>query len=130
MLAVLMNSHDKDSTMKYLFAIAAFCLAPLAHAEELVLKTPSFLVKIDVRCAEGNVTCDDVIYTGTSRKTGRSIKVKGRTMHSTCADGVTPCRFQGYTFDNGKINYTVLEDGQLTVMNRDKILVNEKGVWE
>lgn len=116
--------------MKYLFAIAAFCLAPLARAEELVLKTPSFLVTIDVRCAEGNVTCDDVIYTGTSRKTGKSIKVKGHTMHSMCADGITPCQFQGYTFNNAKINYTVLEDGQLTVMNGDKILVNEKGVWQ
>ncbi len=116
--------------MKYLLAIATFCLTPLAHAEALVLKTPSFVVKIDVRCAEGNVTCDDVVYTGTSRKTGKSIKVKGQTMHSTCADGVTPCQFQGYTFNNGRTNYTVLESGQLTVMSGGKTLMSEKGVWQ
>lgn len=106
-----------------------FMLSTQAGAAE-VLETPSFVVKIEVRCAEGNVTCDDVLYTGTSRKTGKSISVKGRTMHSTCADGVTPCRFQGYTFNNGKVNYTVLEDGTLIVMNGKKTLVDEKGEWK
>ncbi|WP_217363337.1 hypothetical protein [Duganella rivi] len=116
--------------MRFLLASAALLFMPFAHAEDNVLETPSFIVKIDVRCAEGNVTCDDVIYTGTSRKTGKSISVKGRTMHSTCADGVTPCRFQGYTFYNGKINYTVFDDGTLVVMNGKKTLVSEKGEWK
>ncbi|MBI3712155.1 MAG: hypothetical protein HY253_04215 [Burkholderiales bacterium] len=110
--------------------VSALLLSLPAQAEVLVLKTQSFIVKIDVRCAEGNVTCEYVLYTGTSRRTGKSISVKGHTMHSKCADGVTPCRFQGYTFDNGKINYTVYEDGGLVVMNGDKTLANEKGVWK
>lgn len=116
--------------IRFLLAAAALFFVQSAYAEDIVLETPSFLVQIDVRCAEGNVTCDDVIYTGTSRKTGKSISVKGRTMHSMCADGVTPCRFQGYTFDNGKINYTVFEDGTLVVMNGKKTLVSEKGEWK
>jgi hypothetical protein len=104
-------------------------LAPDA-SQFSVLETSSFIVKIEVRCPEGSVTCDNVIYTGTSKKNGKSISVKGRTMHSKCADGVTPCRFQGYTFDSGKINYTVLEEGELIVMNGDKTLVHEKGSWK
>lgn len=115
--------------MKLLFVVSALLLSLSAQAGVAVLETPSFVVKIDVRCAEGNVTCEDVIYTGTSRKSGKSISVRGRTMHSKCADGVTPCRFQGYTFINGKINYTVYEDGELVVMNGSKTLVSEKGVW-
>lgn len=116
--------------MKRLLLVVAVLLSLPASAGVVVLETPSFVVKIDVRCAEGNVTCENVIYTGISRKTGKSISVKGRTMHSKCADGVTPCRFQGYTFDSGKINYTVYEDGELVVMNGDKTLVSEKGVWK
>lgn len=116
--------------MKRLLTAIFVLLSLPAQAEIAVLETPSFVVKIDVRCAEGNVTCEDVIYTGTSRKTGKSISVKGRTMHSKCADGVTPCRFQGYTFDHGKINYTVYDDGALVVMSGDKTLVSEKGAWK
>jgi len=95
-----------------------------------VLETPSFIVRIEVRCPEGNVTCEDVIYEGTSRKTGKSISLKGRTMHSRCADGVTPCTFQGYTFNSGKINYTVLQEGSLIVMDGDRTLVSEMGIWK
>jgi hypothetical protein len=94
-----------------------------------VLDTPSFTVKIDVHCPEGHVTCENVTYTGTSKKNGASISVKGRTMHAKCADGITPCSFQGYTFTSGKINYRVLEEGELIVMKGDKTLVDEKGTW-
>lgn len=117
-------------SMKLSIFILALTLYLPAHATKLVLETSSFVVKIDVRCAEGNVTCENVLYTGTSRRTGKSISVKGHTMHSKCADGVTPCRFQGYTFDHAKINYTVYEDGGLVVMSGNKTLVNEKGVWK
>ena len=107
---------------------AWMALAP-AHAAVMVLDTPSYTVNIDVRCEEGQVSCDKVHYKGTHRKNGQSIALKGKTLHTLCADGVTPCRFLGYVFANGKTRYTVLEEGELTVQRGDKTLIREKGTW-
>jgi hypothetical protein len=104
-------------------------LAPDASRSS-VLETPSFIVRIKVRCPEGNVSCKDVIYTGKSKKNGRWVSVTGRTLHAACADASTPCRFQGYTFDSGNVNYTVREEGELIVTKGDKTLVREKGSWK
>ena len=94
------------------------------------LTTPSFVVDIQVRCEEGAISCDDVLYTGTSKKTGNSIKLRGKTLHTLCADGVTPCRFLGYEFRKGGVYYRVLEDGSLLVMQGKKVLVEETGKWD
>ena len=94
------------------------------------LTTPSFVIRIKVNCAEGNVTCNDVTYVGTSRKTGKSITLRGKTKHSMCADGITPCRFQGYEFWNGKTYYRVLDDGSLSVMQQNRKLLEERGSWK
>lgn len=108
-------------TMSFLFA---------GQASAGTLTTPSFVIQIKVNCAEGNVTCDNVTYVGTSRKSGKSITLRGKTKHSICADGVTPSQFQGYEFKNGATYYRVLEDGNLLVMHGKKVLLEEKGVWE
>lgn len=113
-----------------LLAAALPALAQTAPSRSSVLETPSFTVRIKVRCPEGNVTCEDVVYTGKSKKNGKSVSVMGRTLHAACADGNTPCRFQGYTFDTGNINYTVLEEGELIVTKDGKTLVREKGNWK
>jgi hypothetical protein len=94
------------------------------------LTTPSFVIQIKVNCAEGNVTCDNVTYVGTSRKSGKSITLRGRTKHGICADGVTPCQFLGYEFKNGATYYRVLEDGHLLVMQGNKVVLEEKGEWK
>lgn len=99
---------------------------PIANAS--IFETPSFIVKIEVHCPEGNVTCEDVSYTGTSKKSGKSIFLKGRTMHTRCVDG-TPCRFLGYTFSSGKVTYQIRDD-VLIVMNGDETLVSESGHWK
>ena len=70
------------------------------------------------------------MYTGTSKKTGKSIKLRGKTLHTLCADGVTPCRFLGYEFRKGSVYYRVMEDGSLLVMQGKKILVEETGEWD
>lgn len=64
-------------------------------------------------CAEGNVTCDDMLLVApdlarmalsdpAARKLNTSpytVKIyKAKTNHSTCKDGITPCGFQGYSF--------------------------------
>jgi len=97
------------------------------------LTTDHFAVTISQHCEEGVVTCDDVSYSGVNRKTGKEIHLTGSTWHTTCADGVTPCRFLGYRFTNGNVTYLVHEDGTLEVtqtVNGDvERLVHERGVW-
>jgi hypothetical protein len=102
--------------------------AVAANAETLL--TPSFTVQIEVKCAEGNVTCDDVSYLGTNRKSGKSISLRGKTLHSMCADRVTPCRFLGYEFVRGNLRYVVLESGNLLVTRGKSVLVQEAGEWQ
>jgi hypothetical protein len=114
-----------------LAALAAMTFAGAAHAAtQQTLETSGFTVKIVQQCEEGNVTCDDVRYTGTSKKTGKAIKLRGKTMHSMAADGVTPGAFQGYVFRSGRVNYTVYADGRLVVTEGKKTLVNQRGEWK
>jgi len=118
---------DEDMRRYVLIALIFLVLAPV-HASTLT--TPSFIVEVQEQCKEGEVTCDNVSYTGTSKKTGKSIKLRGKTLHTLCKDGVTPCRFLGYEFKNGGIYYRVMEDGNLLIMQGRKILVDETGKWD
>lgn len=111
-----------------LAALLAICSTHALAAEKLT--TESYVVTIEQRCPEGNVTCNNVAYTGVNRKSGKSITLKGRTVHTTCADRVTPCRFLGYDFTSGNVKYAVWEGGQLVVTQGDKILLQETGTWE
>lgn len=51
------------------------------------LITSSFAIQILGYCDKGNVTCDNVDYVGTSKKTGKSIRLHGKSQHKPCADG-------------------------------------------
>ena len=110
-------------------ALGAGMLAA-APARAETLDTPSFTIAIERHCAEGNVSCDKVGYTGTSKKNGKAIRLNGKTMHTLCADGVTPCRFIGYEFRNGNVNYTVSDGGELTVTIGRKLVLQERGEWK
>ncbi len=95
-----------------------------------VLVTKSYFVTIDHPCPEGCVGCDNITYRGMSRKSGEAITLKGSTLHSKGADGVTPAAFQGYAFTNGDTTYMVMVGGVLQVVRGDsEVLVSEKGVW-
>ena len=111
-------------------AILALTLFSAAFGAEERFESASFVVLIDQRCPEGYVTCDDVKYVGTSKKTGKSITLIGSTVHSLGADGVTPSQFQGYRFKNGATEYFVSIHGYLEVTKGDKILVHEEGKWD
>lgn len=114
-----------------IFGLALALFAPLAFgSQRLQLETPSYSVKIEVLCAEGDVSCDRVRYSGRSKKSGKSITLKGKTAHSLCADGVSPCRFLGYRFQHGKLSYFVSDDGLLQVTQGGKTLVEEIGQWQ
>jgi len=93
------------------------------------LETPHYSVTITVHCAEGNVSCDQVTYQGTSKRSGNAITLSGSTWHTYCADG-SPCRFLGYRFDNGDYHYRLYERGLLEVIEGDSnVLVSETGQW-
>ena len=114
----------------HLAVLATLMAAASAHAQnQQILETPGYTVRIVQQCEEGNVTCDDVRYTGTSKKTGKSITLRGKTVHTMAADGVTPGAFQGYAFKTGRTHYTVYADGRLLVTQGKKTLVNQQGQW-
>jgi hypothetical protein len=108
-------------------AMAMLAAMPAAGAD--ILDTPSYKITIEIRCPEGSVTCDDVKYVGVNKKTGKFITLVGKTVHSLCADGVTPCHFLGYEFKAGRTTYSVGEDGELRVTRGSRVLVQEMGVW-
>jgi hypothetical protein len=110
-----------------LLFLLACMLAPELSAS--TLNTPSFVIVIQDNCPECSVSCDDVSYVGTSRKTGKSLSLKGQTIHTRCKDG-SPCRFLGYEFKAGNVVYRALNEGRLQVTQGDKILIDEKGEWD
>jgi hypothetical protein len=94
------------------------------------LMTKGFKIDIQVNCEEGNVTCDRVSYRGEDLKTGKSLRLSGKTVHSLCADRVTPCRFLGYEFRQRNYRYIVTEGGLLEVYRGGKLLVSQQGTWD
>ena len=110
------------------------CFAVDSAYPTLTLITDSQEIRIVVRCPEGEVSCDRVAYHGKDRKTGKSVRLTGSTLHTLCADGVTPCRFLGYRFRSGNLVYSLLEDpdgqtGTLVLSKDGKTLLEERGVW-
>lgn len=95
-----------------------------------ILSTDSFEVHIEDHCEEGEVSCDNVSLKLKNRTSGLSIILSGTTMHTRCADGVTPCRFLGYhSKDKGK-SYFVYPEGRLQIINEEeRIILDEKGEW-
>lgn len=122
------------SSVKNLLIVAFLpMLAPLVLSQAALadtLRTKDFRVTITNNCPEGQVACNDVTYYGVNINTNASIQLQGRTVHTSCADGVTPCRFVGYEFSNGNYRYLVTEEGRLQVYQNRKIVLNQRGNWE
>jgi hypothetical protein len=118
---------------KYVGFLAVLPIASLVLWSQTALaetlKTKSFNVSITKNCPEGNVTCNNVTYYGKNLKTGASVRLTGKTIHTTCKDGVTPCRFLGYEFRNKQYLYRVTADGTLEVYQGKKLILEERGAW-
>jgi hypothetical protein len=112
-----------------LLAIACLSCATL-HAWVAVLDTPHFRLEIEHACEEGCVSCDQVHYRATNKKTKQAISLIGSTVHTMGADGKTPSHFLGYRFTDGSTVYFVSDDGHLEVTQQGKLLLREQGVWE
>ena len=114
--------------MKY-SVLAGIALSALASAETLT--TPHHVVYIERGCEEGEVTCDRVRITYVSVGLEDERTVVGRTVHTMCADGVTPCAFQGYEFVgvDGR-TYFIHQAGTLIITDGDgRQRVVEPGKW-
>ncbi|MDJ0675685.1 MAG: hypothetical protein QNJ36_09955 [Calothrix sp. MO_167.B42] len=110
-----------------LVSTATLALTDVANAE--TLRTKNFSITITRNCPEGYVICDNVEYFGKNLNTGDSIRLNGKTINTTCGDGVTPCRFLGYEFRNRNYLYQVTADGRLLVYQGKKIILQEKGTF-
>ncbi|HLW34353.1 MAG TPA: hypothetical protein VKS98_01725 [Chthoniobacterales bacterium] len=100
-----------------------------AHAgQNGTLETKSFSISIEVKCEEGEVTCDNVKYVGTNKKTGESVELTGKTLHHTDKEG-NPGRFLGYIFKNKGVTYFLSDDGLLRVSKGEEIVLEERGTW-
>ncbi|MBW4605256.1 MAG: hypothetical protein KME29_38330 [Calothrix sp. FI2-JRJ7] len=121
----MLNLKNNAKYFVLLPIISATLFAGLANAE--TLKTKNFSVKISRNCAEGNVTCNNVTYVGKDLKTGKSIRLTGKTIHTKGADGVTPSRFLGYEFRNNQYLYRVTADNKLQVFKSGKLILQEQG---
>ncbi|GAB2529359.1 hypothetical protein [Microbulbifer agarilyticus] len=108
--------------------ILVFLFSVTASAAEL--ETENYLIEIDSACEAGDEGCDKATYNGTNKKSGATIRLKGRMLHRMCADGVTHCQILGYEFKSGNITYYVSHKGLLEVVRgQNEVLVREQGEW-
>jgi DNA-binding transcriptional regulator YdaS (Cro superfamily) len=83
-----------------------------------------------LKCPEGEVTCEDVAYRAESKRTKRSVNLKGSTSHSMCEDKVTPRRFLGYIVKRDTFTYPVSDEGELIVRDGENVIVQESGAGQ
>lgn len=95
----------------------------------LALETPSYEVRIESLCGEGTVTCKNVRYTGTNKRTRQSVTLMGATVPAKCHDD-GPCSLQAYEFNRGQYGYYVTKDAVLVVGRGHTIILREQGVWK
>lgn len=114
--------------MKYLlFTIVIMSSAAFAET----LTTDSFIIQIEQGCEEGEVTCDTMRFIYSAVGAEQEQTVVGTTVHTTCADGVTPCAFQGYEFSADGANYFIHHTGVLKVTDcKGNQLLVEHGQWQ
>lgn len=115
--------------------IRRLCLALLLFAASGPLLAQTwvsnrYVIELDRQCLEGDVTCDMYEITLVDRSRGERQVMYGQTLHTVCADGVSPCRFMGYQFAGKDLRYRLYETGTLEVYDRDnKIVRSERGEW-
>ncbi len=99
-------------------------------AGERMLVTPSYQLKMDSRCAEGELSCAHYTLQGHERHSGEPLMLQGRSIHTPCADTETPCRFLGYRFDEPERSFLITEDGLLNIYHGDSLILHEQGRWQ
>lgn len=121
------QKNKNNRLFKHLAIIASLLLfSPFVAAVAPI--EAHFIMGMDVQgqrlnlykdCEEGYVTCDNMLLVASNlgqllqvndygRRIGKEQSTidlyPAKTKHSICKDGVTPCRFQGYSFDGEDFN--------------------------
>ena len=91
--------------------------------------TRNYRVIVEHDCEEGCVSCNNIKFVCVDKRTGKTIRAIGSTMHSTGSDGVTPSAFWGYKFEYGDCSYQLVHDTFVITRNNTDVLVDEKGKW-
>jgi len=114
--------------VKYLvFATAIMSSAVSAET----LTTDNFIIQIERGCEEGKVTCDTVRFIYSPVGIEKKQIVVGKTVHTKCADGITPCAFQGFEFLADGAKYFIHNSGVLEVTDSEgNQLLVEQGTWQ
>lgn len=114
--------------MKYLILGLLICSLNV-FAETLI--TANFTIDISHECEEGVVSCDRIKFTYSPTGFEKKQVVIGSTVHTKCADGVTPCAFQGYEFLADGAKYRIYNSGVLKVLDENgNQLLLEQGEWQ
>lgn len=103
-----------------------FCLPSVGRCRGIdgyawhIYETQSYLIVITETWTQGDLECD-ATYTGTNKKSGSSISLKGKCDLRMCAnDPSTPCGVDGWHFSNGSTDYLFITNGQLSLTVSDK----------
>lgn len=98
---------------------ASFAVTPSKSTLMLGMDVQGQRLNLYQGCMEGSVSCDDLLlesqdligwafrspHDQTRLETPLKVKTyHGKTIHSVCSDGVSPCAFQGYGFEDTKIS--------------------------
>ena len=95
------------------------------------LTTDNFIIQIERGCEEGEVTCDTVRFIYSPVGIEKKQIVVGKTVHTKCADGITPCAFQGFEFLADGAKYFIHNSGVLEVTDSEgNQLLVEQGTWQ
>ncbi len=104
-------------------------MSSVVSAETLI--TDNFIIKIERGCEEGDVTCDKMRFIYSPVDSKKKQTAVGKTVHTKCADGITPCAFQGYEFIADGAIYFIHNSGVLEVTDsKGNQLLVEQGKWQ
>ena len=107
-----------------------FLCCSALHAEVIEnFDGEKYHVKITSDCQEGELTCDKITFTSKSKKSGKSIVLKGETFNTDCPG---MCNFRGYQYKNGNYSYVIYSDDieggwDFTITKDDKVIDTDKG---
>ena len=89
--------------------------------------TPSFSIELTTFCSEKG-SCNDATYSGERKRDGATLTMRGRATRADCAQPL--CPVIAYKFKNSSTEYMLSKvDNTLTVIEKGKILMSQKGVW-
>ncbi len=115
--------YIKKSFLSFVLLPIASIVAFSGIASAEIIRTKHFQINITRNCLNDSISCDNVTYVGQDLKTGKSIRLTGRTVNSSRS-----YRFLGYEFKNGPYTYSVTRNNVLIIYKNDKLILTEQGV--